>query len=110
MKPHDEPHGLCYVDPVTLGTLALGSLLSAGASAGGAAIAGSMAGGGGGATPTPAAAPTPPPTPTAVTQPTMQPTQSPIGGKGGKTSPPTFLGTQTSAPPQQLGQKTLLGQ
>lgn len=95
MKPLDEPHGLCSVDPITLTGLALAGLAGAGATA---AISG------GGAT---AAAPTPvAPAPTAA----APPASSPMGqAKPPAPAQQSFIGA-AATPNTQSGQKTLLGQ
>ena len=94
MRPIDQPHGQCNVDPITLAGLALGGLAGGGAAA--------LAGGGAQAP----AAPVAPPTQQQAAPPQSQPT-------GSKPSPKpqqsTFLGA-AATPPTQSGQKTLLGQ
>ena len=89
MRPHDEPYGLCYVDPITLTGLALG---------GAAGLAGSMFGGGGSAPASPAAPP-----------PQAPPQQSPQQKSMPKQQQPSFIGS-AATPPIQSGGKTLLGQ
>lgn len=90
MKPHDQPHGLCSVDPISLTGLAL-------AGAGGLFAGKELA---------PQAPPPPaaPPAPAAAAPPAQQP-----GVKASAPSQqPTFLGG--AAVPQQSGAKSLLGQ
>ena len=95
MKPHDEPHGLCSIDPITLTGLALAGL------AGGATAA--IAGGGSSAAPPPAA----PPAPTA----SAPPASNPVGQAKPSTPPQqqSFIGA-AATPNTQSGSKTLLGQ
>ena len=98
MKPIDEPHGHCSVDPISLTGLALGALAGGGTALGASALAG-------GGTQTPAAAPAAPPT--TVAQPVNQPTgQAPAP----KSQTPTFLSAAATPAPVQSGQKSLLGQ
>lgn len=95
MKPHDEPYGLCSLDPVTLTGIALG--LGAGG------IASSFAGGGS----APAAAPTP-----AAPRAPAPAQQSPVGQRsgGGQTNTPSFIGSSAAPEQRGLGSNTLLGQ
>ncbi len=90
MRPHDEPYGLCSIDPISLGIGALGLV-------GGLAASSAMGGGGGQAAAQPAAPP-----PQAPPQKTPQ-----VKPQGNNAS--TFVGG-VPAPPQNTGQKTLLGQ
>ena len=95
MKPHDQPHGLCSVDPITLTGLALAGL---GGFAASSAFSGSSA----------PAAPTPvtPPAPTTA----APPAQNPVGSaKPQQGSQPSFFGA-AATPNQSGGGKTLLGQ
>ena len=98
MKPLDQPHGQCSLDPISLTGLALGALAG-----GGTALASGALGGGGGAQ-TPAAPAAPAAT---LAQPVNQPTgQKPTP----KSQAPSFLGAAATPQPTQSGQKTLLGQ
>ena len=95
MKPHDQPHGQCSLDPISLTGLALGALAG-----GGTALA---AGAGGGAQ-TPA-------TPAAPAATLAQPVNQPTGAKPTpKSQAPSFLGAAAAPQPTQSGSKTLLGQ
>ena len=97
MKPHDQPHGQCSLDPISLTGLALGALAG-----GGTALASGALGGGGAQTPTAPAAP-------AATL--AQPVNQPTGAKPTpKSQAPSFLGAAAAPQPTQSGQKTLLGQ
>jgi hypothetical protein len=88
MRPHDEPHGLCSIDPISA---VLGGIIPA------------LIGGGGDKSTTtsaPAPAPSTPP-----------PQQQPVGSKmQTKSQAPTFLGASATPQPTQSSQKTLLGQ
>ena len=98
MKPHDQPHGQCSLDPISLTGLALGALAG-----GGTALASGALGGGGGAQ-TPAA-------PAAPAATMAQPVNQPTGAKPTpKSQAPSFLGAAAAPQPTQLGSKTLLGQ
>jgi len=102
MKPHDEPHGLCSVDPITLTGLALAGM--AGTMAGTAMSSGSSAS----AAPltTPLTTPAAPPAPGA----TAPPASSPMGqAKKPATQQQSFIGA-AATPSTQSGSKTLLGQ
>ena len=95
MKPLDQPHGQCSLDPISLTGLALGALAG-----GGPALA---AGAGGGAQ-TPA-------TPAAPAATLAQPVNQPTGAKPTpKSQAPSFLGAAAAPQPTQSGSKTLLGQ
>ena len=95
MKPNDQPHGQCSLDPISLTGLALGALAG-----GGTALA---AGAGGGAQ-TPA-------TPAAPAATLAQPVNQPTGAKPTpKSQAPSFLGAAAAPQPTQSGSKTLLGQ
>lgn len=95
MKPHDQPSGLCSIDPITLTGLALG--LAGGI--GGAAAGGAFSGSSSPASPTPQAPP-----------PQAPPPSAPQGSKkSNMPSQPSFVGAAPTAPIQS-GQKTLLGQ
>ena len=100
MKPHDLPHGLCSIDPITLTGLALGALAGGGAAA--------LAGGGSSPAPTaaPSATPAAPPTPTAAAPPPSTPMPK---QPNPATSQQSFFGA-AATPNQSSGQKTLLGQ
>ena len=101
MRPHDEPHGLCSVDPITLSGLAL-----AGAAGGGLA---SILGG---QSQTPAA-PTAPPTQPAAAPPIQQPQGSKPKPQNQQSSFIGSAGTNVGAAataPVQSGAKSLLGQ
>ena len=83
MRKPDQPHGLCFISPITD---AIGALM------------------GGGTAAAPATSPTPPPTDLA------QPVQQPQGASPSpKPQAPTFLGSAAVPQPTQSGQKTLLG-
>lgn len=92
---HDEPlmqRGVCFVDPITLGTLAVGAL--------GSFAASSMASKGSSA-PAPAAAPPP----------MAPPPQNPVGSATSKQQKtPSFIGTAAVPDQKSFGQKTLIGQ
>lgn len=87
MRPHDQPAGLCSLDPLSL---ALGGI----ATGIGSLFGGS--GGGGGSAPAPEA---PPPQAPPQKTPQVKPQHSQS----------TFVGG-VPAPPPNVGQKTLLGQ
>lgn len=97
MKPIDEPHGLCHIDPVSIGTLAVSLLGGLGAGAATGAFSKPD-------TPAPPVAP-----PATIAQPVNQPTGVPGGGQQ-KSQTPTFLGAAATPQPTQSGQKSLLGQ
>ena len=86
MRPHDEPHGLCSIDPLSA---VVGGIIPA------------LFGGGKKSASTPA--PVAPPAPPAPEQ-----APQPRGNKEGAQSP-SFLGSVPVAP-QSGGGKTLLGQ
>jgi hypothetical protein len=99
MKPHDEPHGLCSVDPITLTGLALAGM--AGTMAGTAMSSGSSA-----SSAAPLTTPAAPPAPGA----TAPPASSPMGqAKKPATQQQSFIGA-AATPSTQSGSKTLLGQ
>ena len=99
MKPHDQPHGQCSLDPISLTGLALGALAG-----GGTALASGALGGGGGGAQTPA-------TPAAPAATLAQPVNQPTGAKPTpKSQAPSFLGAAAAPQPTQSGSKTLLGQ
>jgi hypothetical protein len=99
MKPHDEPHGMCSLDPITLTGLVLGGL--------GATVASSLASPNPAPTaPTAATAPAAPPTPTAAAPPASNPMSS---AKPPPAQQQSFIGA-AATPNTQSGQKTLLGQ
>jgi hypothetical protein len=98
MKPYDQPHGLCSLDPITLTGLALAGL----GAAGGAGVA-ALASSGSSSAPTPAA----PPAPTEAAPPVQQPIGSQKSGSQGST--PSFVGS-AAVPATGYGQKSLLGQ
>ncbi len=101
MKPHDEPHGLCSVDPITLTGLAIGALGGLGAGAASGAIGGGSSGAAAAAPAAPSAAPAAAPAP---------PAQAPLGNKNApKPQQQSFIGA-AATPPTQSGQKSLLGQ
>ncbi len=92
MKPHDQPHGLCSIDPIILTGLALTAV--------GGGVASTLAGG----SSAPAAPTAPAPTAGAP------PASNPMGQA--KKPPPeqqSFIGA-AATPNTQSGQKTLLGQ
>jgi hypothetical protein len=98
MKPHDQPGSLCSMDPISLVTAGLGTMI------------GGLFGGGGGSSA--AAAPVSPASP--ATAPSAAPAAAPATTAMGirdkmKSQQSTFLG-QAATPPTQSGQKTLLGQ
>ncbi len=91
MRSHDEPAGLCSVDPISLGIGALGLV-------GGLAASSALGGGSAPAAATPQA---PPPQAPPQKTPQVKPQTS-----SGASS---FIGG-VPTPPQSTGQKTLLGQ
>jgi len=105
MKPHDQPHGLCSVDPISLGAMAIGGLASMAMSGGGSGTNSMMS----------SVASSLSPKDTPIAPPTQAeaapPAQAPVGGKPNpKSQTSTFLGTGAAAAPQQTASKTLLGQ
>ena len=97
MKPLDQPHGQCSLDPISLTGLALGALAG-----GGTALASGALGGGGGAQ-TPAAPAAPAAT---LAQPVNQPTgQKPTP----KSQAPSFLGAPLRLSQHSLGPRPFSG-
>ena len=85
MKSHDEPYGLCTIDPLSA---AVGGVLPM------------LFGGGGGSAPAPTPA-APPPQPAPQQKPTPKPQAAAAGS--------SFIGGVPTPPPSS-GSKTLLGQ
>lgn len=102
MRPIHVPPGVCTIDPITLGSIALGTLIGGGAAAATSAFSSSSSG-------SPSAAPTQPSPAPAPSQPAAPPASAPAGGISKQQGTPTFIGAN-AAPVQAFGQKTLLGQ
>lgn len=95
MKPHDQPHGLCSLDPISLTAI---GLAVGGIGAGATAFEASKS--------NPSGPPVAPPAPSAI--PTEQ---QPTGTKSNTgQGTPSFVGSAAAPSQVGYGQKSLLGQ
>lgn len=105
MRPIDQPPGLCSIDPITLGAIALGTLVGG---AGTAIATGAFGGGGGGESTPPPAQPQAAPAPT---RPAAAPASNPVGSAtANQNRTPTFVGANAAPENRSFGSRTLLGQ